>query len=151
MAKILLVEDDSTMAMMIRDILESSGVHQVASAGDGIAGLQFLGVEPRPEIKAKLGEADWKFIKNGWTPDGAQIVLPELVLSDCMMPRMDGLMFVTEMSVNERVQKIPVIVLTTKLKMEKPFLKIPNVAGFIAKPANPDRLLAVAAEVLAKN
>lgn len=150
MAKILLVEDDTTMVAMLRDILESVGTHQVASALNGVAGLQFLGVEPPDEIKAQVGETDWKLVKNDWTTEPAKIVLPDLILSDCMMPRMDGLTFVTQASINELAKNIPVLVLTTKLKMEEPFMLLPNVKGFIAKPADPDQLLALIAKTLAK-
>lgn len=136
--------------VMFRDVLESTGAHTVAAVFNGIAGLQFLGVEPTLEIKTMVGEEDWKFVKNDWTSDPAEIKLPDLILSDCMMPRMDGLTFVTQASLNKRVKTIPVLVLTSKTKMEEPFLQLPNVKGFITKPVNPHLLLATVDKILAK-
>lgn len=150
MPRILLVDDDALMIAMLRDILESTGQYQVASAPDGIHGLKFLGMEPAAEIKAQLGEMDWKFVPNEWTSDPSRPVLPELILSDCVMPRMDGMTFLTEVCRDERVKNIPVLVLTSKLRMEEPFLRLPNVRGFILKPSDPAQLMALVEKTLSK-
>lgn len=149
MAKVLLVEDDTTMAEMTRDILESGGF-RVAVAYDGVQALKFMGVEPADEIKLKSGETDWKFLANEWTSDPSAIVLPDLILADCMMPRMDGFTLVTELGSNDTTRGIPVIVLTTKEKMEEPFRQLANVVGFIAKPADPDQLNQMVQDALPK-
>lgn len=146
--RVLLVEDDATMAVMIRDILESGG-YEVAHAFDGIYALQFLGVAANDELKEKTG-TDWTFVHNEWTPPGTRQALPNLVISDCMMPRMDGFTLVNQMAHEEAVKQIPVIILTTKSKMEDPFVQLPNVKGFIAKPADPDQLLEMVGKALPK-
>ena len=147
MARILVVDDEPLTIGMLRDALEAAG-HQVTAALDGLKALDYLGVEPPADLLAKAGITDWKLLKGDWSgePEG----LPELVLSDCMMPRMDGFTLVTVLSVSERVKGLPVIVLTSKPKMEEPFLQLSNVKGFIAKPVSPADLRALVDKVLAK-
>lgn len=150
MARILLVDDEPLTSGMLRDIMADILGHQVALAQDGLQALQQLGVRPPDHLLLQAGVTDWKFLKNDWSTDASEIVLPDLVVTDCMMPRMDGFSLVTQMSMDDTVSRLPVIVLTSKTKMEEPFRQLSNVAGFLAKPISMERLQALLEQVLAK-
>ena len=83
-AKILLVEDDLPMQEGIRDVLELDG-HQVMTATNGLDGLAVLAKES-----------------------------PNLVISDIMMPRMDGLEFCRRVRQDPRWASLPFVFLTAK-------------------------------------
>jgi CheY-like chemotaxis protein len=140
MPRVLVVDDDPTMAVMMSDVL-SSGSYQVSHVYDGVAALKFMGVEPSEQVKKESGETDWKFVRNDWTTESSPVVLPDLILLDCMMPRLDGLSLATELSTHDEIRGIPIIVLTTKEKMEEPFRQLSNVVTFLVKPPDPDKLL----------
>ena len=140
MARILLVEDDATMAAILRELLESEQ-HAVSHALDGVIALQYMGVTPSDEIQSQIPGINW-------TNSDLTMFQPDLVLTDCMMPRMDGLTLVKAMLQDDRVRKIPVIALTTKGKMEEPFLQLSNVVNFVQKPPYPDALLAMIKKAL---
>ncbi len=81
--KILIVEDSPTQAEKLKYILEEQG-HQVIHAMNGRAALAIL---------------------NDQTPD--------LVISDIIMPEMDGFELCRNIKVNERLMSTPVILLTS--------------------------------------
>ena len=82
MAKILIVEDDAFMARVFEKALRFEG-YEVELAADGLEGLEKLKVE-----------------------------LPDLVLLDLMMPRMNGIEFLETVKANPRTKGIPVVILT---------------------------------------
>lgn len=84
MPKILVVEDDADLRHMIKTMLTATG--EVTTACDGTEALALL---------------------NGGLD-------PDVIVSDMMMPRMDGLQLVTEIRANPKFTNIPVIVLTAK-------------------------------------
>lgn len=146
MARILIVDDDASTLQMVGEALEVSGF-EVARAVDGFFAMQALGLKP-PESVEKQGDPDWKLRRSDWTADSGEPALPDLMITDCMMPRVDGLTLVTAMAYDERVSKLPVIVLTSKPKMEEPFRQVPNVAGFLCKPFRPVELIAMVRKAL---
>ncbi|NLS76709.1 MAG: hybrid sensor histidine kinase/response regulator [Chloroflexi bacterium] len=83
-AKILLVEDDLPMQEGIRDVLELGG-YRVVTATNGSEGLAALARET-----------------------------PDLVISDIMMPRMDGLEFCRRVRQEPRWASLPFVFLTAK-------------------------------------
>ena len=85
-AKVLVVEDDIHLLEGIRDILELDG-YAVLTAENGSLGLQVLQDQAAP---------------------------PDLILSDIMMPRMDGIQFLKEIRKDQRWLTIPFIFLTAK-------------------------------------
>jgi cellulose synthase/poly-beta-1,6-N-acetylglucosamine synthase-like glycosyltransferase/CheY-like chemotaxis protein/GGDEF domain-containing protein len=110
---ILLLEDDPLLAALISGHLTRAG-YAVMHAEDGAAGLSML-----------------------------QKVLPDLILSDVMMPNMDGLTFLSKVRADRMYRAIPVVLLTTKNKVED------IVSGFhvgaddyLVKPFKPEELLA---------
>jgi len=110
---ILLLEDDPHLSELVSIVLESAG-YQVRHAIDGVRGLEMLGQG-----------------------------LPDLIVSDVMMPNMDGLEFLGHLRADPLLRTIPVILLTTKNRLQD------IVGGFevgaddyVVKPFQPEELLA---------
>ncbi|MBX3065525.1 MAG: response regulator [Anaerolineae bacterium] len=113
---ILVVEDDISLRQGICDILEIKG-YSVLTAGTGREGLDVM-----------LG--------NGAPPD--------LIVSDIMMPVMDGYQFFSEVRKEPRWMKIPFIFLTAK--GEKADIRAGKMLGaedYIVKPFEPEDLVVV--------
>lgn len=109
--KILVVEDEAEMRMMLALELETSG-YEVFQAADGEAGFEM-----------------------------AREVKPDLVISDVMMPKMDGNQFMKKLRATDFGKEIPFVVLTARGKMRDYFETV-EVDDFIEKPFEPDELLA---------
>jgi signal transduction histidine kinase len=114
-AKLLVVEDEHNLLLGIRDILELDEYH-VVTASNGQQALDVL-----------------KSHKGG---------LPDLILSDIMMPYMDGIEFLKEVRKNEAWVKIPFIFLTAKgAKGDVQQGKLLGVDDYLIKPFDADDLL----------
>ncbi|OIO91002.1 MAG: hypothetical protein AUK03_12075 [Anaerolineae bacterium CG2_30_64_16] len=121
MARILVVEDNPVMANAIGDVLELAG-HQVSVAADGVAGLLEI---------PKVG--------------------PELIISDVMMPRMDGFEFYQAVRANPAWVFIPFIFLTAKGQEEDIYLgKRLGADDYLVKPYAPENLVATVESKLAR-
>jgi two-component system chemotaxis response regulator CheY len=107
-ANILVVEDDLDFGEAVCEILTISG-YRASQAADGIAALQML----------RAGE------------------LPDLILLDLMMPRMDGWEFREALLRNKRLRDIPVIVFSAVTEIAKPI----KADRFLRKPVAPEVLL----------
>lgn len=86
--EILLVEDSITTRLLIKNILESAG-YIVQTAVDGIEGLEILKREA-----------------------------VDLLLTDIEMPRMDGFTLIEKVKEIENLQRLPVIILTSRGSQE---------------------------------
>ena len=109
--KILVIDDDPTLIKMIVPFLESHGF-RVLTAADGEEGIAIL----------KAG-------------------LPDLIILDVQMPRMNGYTFIFEMKKISGTKNIPIIVLTAKEGMAEIF-KVEGVKEYVTKPFNAEALLA---------
>jgi two-component system response regulator len=90
---ILLVEDNAKdEALTLRALKKGNIVNQVIVARDGVEALDFL------------------FAAG---PDGHLNPLPELVLLDLKMPKIDGLEVLKRIRTEERTRLLPVVILTT--------------------------------------
>jgi two-component system chemotaxis sensor kinase CheA len=87
-SSILVVDDSITSRSLERSILEAHG-YRVRVAVDGLEALEMLGVE----------KAD-------------------LIITDIQMPRMDGFAFVEALKADSRLNKIPVIIVSSLEKAE---------------------------------
>ena len=65
---------------------------------------------------------------------------PDIIITDVMMPVMDGVDLFQELKNDPETKKIPIIVITVKDKLEESF-KAVGVDEFIAKPFEIDELL----------
>jgi signal transduction histidine kinase len=120
--QILVVEDDRHLIEGIREILEING-YEVMTANNGEAGLEILRSCAKP---------------------------PDLIVSDIMMPRMDGYEFCQEVRSRDRWAVIPFIFLTAKgerddIKRGKSL----GVDDYVVKPFDAEELLIVVKAKLA--
>lgn len=112
MAKtILVVDDEPDVIESMKNILERRG-YSVLTALNGMEGLQ----------RIKKGK-------------------PDLIITDVLMPEMDGYKFYKELKKNTNTINIPVIIVTARGQMEDTF-KVVGVDGFITKPFSPQDLCA---------
>jgi CheY-like chemotaxis protein len=110
-AKILVVEDESDILAIIRLRLENVG-YEVLTAGNGDEALNFL-----------------------------QRELPDLIITDVLMPVMDGFAFYKELKRSSVTSTIPVLILTSRSKMEDTF-RVVGADEFVAKPFDHQELIA---------
>jgi CheY-like chemotaxis protein len=108
--KVLIVDDEPALREVIQLRVESAG-HEVVTATNGREALE----------KAR---AD----------------VPDLIISDVLMPEMDGYTLYKELKADSRTAAIPVLILTARAKMEETF-KVVGVDDFIAKPFDGHNLL----------
>ena len=109
---ILIVEDDLVMRDGIREILETKG-YTVSVASNGREALQLL-----------------------------EKVAPELIVSDIMMPEMNGYRFYERVRENDRWLTVPFIFLTAKgEKADVLRGKSMGVDDYLTKPFDPEELL----------
>ncbi|MFZ4813042.1 MAG: threonine synthase [Phototrophicaceae bacterium] len=83
--KVVVLEDNSDAARLIRRILEARGNYEVKIANDGEAGLALIREE-----------------------------MPDLVITDLMMPRMDGFTVIDTLKNDPTLSHIPIVVITAK-------------------------------------
>ena len=84
MSRILIVEDDADMVALATRWLERAR-HKVQVASDGPAGLKLMEADP----------------------------LPDLVLLDVMLPKVDGFEVLRRMRADKRTKGLPVIMVTS--------------------------------------
>jgi DNA-binding NarL/FixJ family response regulator len=77
--------------------------------------------------------------------------LPDLIVSDIRMPRMDGYAFARQLRGNPRTDLIPIVFLTAKAESSERIAGIRSgVDAYLTKPFEPDELLAVIENILAR-
>jgi signal transduction histidine kinase len=113
-AKVLVVEDDIHLLEGIRDILELDG-YSVLTAENGSHGIEVLNSQTTP---------------------------PDLIVSDIMMPKMDGIQFLKEVRKENRWFGIPFIFLTAKGERTDVHRGMRlGVDDYVIKPYDPGDLL----------
>ena len=113
-AKVLVVEDDIHLLEGIRDILELDG-YSVLTAENGSNGIEVLNRQTAP---------------------------PDLIVSDIMMPKMDGIQFLKEVRKENRWFSIPFIFLTAKGERADVHRGMRlGVDDYVIKPYDPSDLL----------
>lgn len=118
LVRILLVEDNEGDIVLTREALNEGKIkNEISIARDGEEALTFL------------KEAT---------------VLPDLVLLDINLPRMNGLELLTIIKQDDYLKKIPVIMLTTSVSEKDIFESYSNYANcFISKPVNLQQFMEV--------
>jgi len=105
------------------------------------------------EFKIKRAGYDVRIAANG--EDAWELIqeqTPDIVVTDCQMPRLDGVGLVRRMRQNEVTESIPVYMLTAKgFELSHEELKEElDVLDVIAKPFSPRELLARVEDVFAE-
>ena len=102
-------------------------------------------VELRNFIKRSIGET-WQVVEASDGEEGLKKALdlvPDLVVSDVMMPRKDGLTLLDELKANELTAHIPVVLLTAKSAIESKLKGLRHGADdYLTKPFSTEELLA---------
>ena len=106
--RVLLVEDNVDLRSYISRLLTRFG-HQVTTAADGLDG--------------------WEHVQNH---------LPDIVISDIMMPRMDGFELARKVKTTEKTRRIPVILITAKPELESKLTGLLEIGAddYLPKPIN---------------
>ncbi len=117
---VLCIEDDRGVLDLLQIIFEQEGYHCVGAFG-GCAGLRI-----------------------------AQMLKPDLILLDIMMPDMNGWEVYARVKSDAKLRHIPIIILTVRdAKWDKQLaLQGAQVADYVTKPFTPDDLLQRARQVL---
>ncbi len=117
--RILVVEDHEPLLVAVQDILETEG-YTVLTATDGVEALRVM-----------------------------EESCPDLIVTDILMPKMDGYILCETVRARPGWELIPVIFLTAKAEMED-VLKGEElgVESYVIKPFDPDELLAVVRSAL---
>ena len=120
MARIIIADDDEIVGEIARDALIAAG-HGVGLLPDGKSALAV--------VKAKR---------------------PDLVILDCNMPELSGLLVLREMRKSLDLFKIPVMILTGRTSEQDVELALYQGANdYLKKPFDPDELVFRAEELLA--
>lgn len=117
--KILVVDDDQIVRIILSETLRQDGFKDVLLAVNGKEGLAMA---------------------RGHKPD--------LVVTDIMMPEMDGFRLIQEIRNDPLLARTPIIVMTSREEM-KELISMAEVQGFIPKPFNRETMLEAIKKVLA--
>ena len=123
MSTILIAYERESESSMLNDLLTGRG-HKVVRSANGLEALEAARRDP-----------------------------PQLVLSDILLPKMDGFALCRKWKQDERLQSIPFIFFTTRYddpKYER-FAEELNADRFLARPSEPDALVNAIDELLARS
>lgn len=115
---VLVVDDEAAILHLVRMVLEDEG-YEVAAARDG--------------------REAWALLTEG----GLE---PDLVVTDLMMPHMDGWEFCRRMQADERLRSIPVVLMSA---IAHPSRKDCNFSAALGKPFEVDALVRVVEQAIA--
>ncbi|PPS42338.1 response regulator transcription factor [Chroococcidiopsis sp. TS-821] len=120
-AQLLLVDDEPGLREAVKDYLQESGF-TVQVASNAQEGWELL-----------------------------QQTTPDLVISDIMMPQVDGYQFLKQMRDDPRFQTLPVVFLTAKgMTTDRIQGYQAGVDAYLPKPFDPDELVAIVENLIAR-
>jgi len=115
--RVLVCDDAEEIRQLIRINLELEG-YEVVEAGDGQVALEILQDTTKP--------------------------LPDVITLDALMPRRDGWWAVSMIRADPRLAQIPIVMVTASVQPhDRAQAERVAVDGFVAKPFEPDELLAL--------
>jgi CheY-like chemotaxis protein len=118
---ILVVDDDADIRETYGEVLVEEG-YRVVLARDGIEALEYLEHTPS---------------------------LPDLILLDLMMPRMDGAQFRVQQLHSPRISSIPVVVISASQARGLEATRTMSPAGVLKKPLGLEELLDMVRQTVA--
>lgn len=124
---VLLVEDDPGDVVLVTEAFEDNKVsNRLHTVADGVEALQFLRQEAPYE----------------------DVPQPDLILLDLNLPRKDGREVLSEIKDDERLRRIPVVILTTS-KAEQDVLRSYDLHAnaYVTKPVDFDRFIEVVRQI----
>jgi len=121
--QILLVEDQPAVVRLVQeDLKENNGYHNLSVAKDGVEAMAFLHREG----------------------DYAHAPRPDLILLDLSLPKKDGREVLAEIKADDKLKRIPVVILTVS-ESEEDILKTYDLQAncYIIKPIHLERFIQV--------
>ena len=119
MARILIVDDSPTQALSLSKILKKHG-HEILTAKDGAEGVEVAKAE-----------------------------LPDLVLMDVVMPRVNGFQATRQITRDEDTKHIPVVIVSTKDQAtDRVWGKRQGALDYLIKPIEEKQLIDVIKQFL---
>jgi CheY-like chemotaxis protein len=116
--EILIVDDDRIVRMILSETLSQGGFTNILTATNGVEAIAMIKQHK-----------------------------PDLVITDMMMPGMDGFQMIQEIKNDASLKDISVIVLTSREEM-KELITMTEVPYFITKPFEKEKVLETVREVL---
>lgn len=115
MARILIVDDEPDLRFMMRRILEGAG-YSISEARHGASGLKSV-----------------------------KVTRPDLVITDVMMPTMDGLEFIEHLRSDKETATIPILAVSANSELAT------AADAVLAKPFLPPELVGLAERLIREN
>jgi twitching motility two-component system response regulator PilH len=120
MKRVLIVDDSPSVLRLLQFVLESEK-YEVVTADDGAAGLEKVREQP-----------------------------PDLIVTDSIMPGIDGFALMRTLKEAEPTRDIPIIMLTSENPAQSDLARVPKPEAFIQKSADFLPLLNKVRELLGK-
>jgi len=156
-------EDRETVGLLqvqLSDLVRGTGYSEEAGSGNGERGEKdksVLVVEDNRDLASNIARSLARFYNVFVAYHGRQALdrvqqkMPDLIISDVMMPEMDGHELCEKIKSDERTQHIPIVLLTAKATVGDKIEGLKHGADqYLAKPFNPNELHAVVDSLLTK-
>ncbi|HUQ02866.1 MAG TPA: DUF4388 domain-containing protein [Kofleriaceae bacterium] len=119
--RVLVIDDSPTIVRVVQLVLTKAGF-EVVAAPDGEAGLE-----------------------------AARAQLPDLILLDFVMPKMNGYQVCRELANDPALTEVPVVLMSAKGdQVGERFVKVMGIVDYITKPFSPEAITAVVQHTITK-
>lgn len=125
MSKVMVIDDEKDAVNLIRYLLEREKLEVIEA---------FNGLEAYTRLTAR---------------DGTRVI-PDAIILDIMMPKMDGYTFQAKLQEMDGLRDIPIIILTAKGQLKDLLAPSPNIFAFVEKPFEPKNFVNIVKDVVNK-